>query len=73
METLKAGYVSFGTMYYEPANLRKISAKAEAQLCEGGIELIRTDPVFGEDKEPERAIRELKAQEWDFLIVNIIN
>ena len=73
MEKIKAGYVSFGTMFYEPANLRMISAVAEKQLTGAGLELIRTDPVFGEDPEPERAIRELKSQEWDFLFVNIIN
>jgi len=70
---MKAGYVSFGTMFYEPANLKMISARAEKQLTDAGIELVRTDPVFGEGPEPERAIRELKQQEWDFLFVNIIN
>jgi L-fucose isomerase len=73
METLKAGYVPFGTMFYEPANLKKISARAEKQLQDAGIELVKTGPVFGEDKEPQRAIAELKAADWDFLFVNIIN
>lgn len=70
---LKAGYVSFGTMFYEPGNLAMISARAEKQLEAAGIELIKTQPVFGETTEPERAIRELKAKPWDLLIVNIIN
>lgn len=70
---LKAGYVAFGTMFYEPANLVKISARAEKQLLDAGMELIKTAPVFGETTEPERAIRELKSQPWDFLIINIIN
>lgn len=73
MEPLKAGYVSFGTMYYEPANLAKISAKAEKQLEGAGIELTKTSPVYGESTEPERAIRELKTKDWDFLIANVIN
>ena len=73
MENLKAGYVAFGTMFYEPHKLKDISNKAELQLREAGIELHATDPVFGEDKEPERAIQELKKSEWDFLIINIIN
>jgi L-fucose isomerase-like protein len=73
MEKLKAGYVSFGTMFYEPKRLKEISARAEKQLTNAGIELLRTDPVFGEGKEPERAIKELKQGEWDFLIANIIN
>jgi L-fucose isomerase-like protein len=73
MEPLKAGYVSFGTQFYEPGNLKAISAGAEKQLTDAGIELVRTDPVFGEGREPERAIEELKKGEWDFLIANIIN
>jgi len=73
MEKIKVGYVSFGTMFYEPANLKMISARAEKQLTDAGLELIRTNPVFGEGPEPERAIRELKSREWDFLFVNIIN
>jgi hypothetical protein len=68
-----AGYVAFGTMYYEPENLRMISERAEKQLADAGLTLVKTDPVYGEDSEPERAIRELKSQEWDFLFVNIIN
>jgi len=73
LPNLKAGYVSFGTMFYEPANLAKISASAEKQLEAAGIELVKTAPVFGETIEPERAVRELKSDSWDFLIVNIIN
>lgn len=73
MEPLKAGYVPFGTMFYKPENLKKISARAEKQLQDAGIELVKTAPVFGEDEEPERAIFELKSEDWDFLIVNIIN
>jgi L-fucose isomerase-like protein len=73
MKKLTAGYVSFGTMFYEPSNLKMISERAEKQLTDAGIELISTDPVFGEDIEPQRAIRELKSKEWDFLFVNIIN
>ena len=34
---------------------------------------MRTDPVTGEGPEPERAIRELAAADWDFLIANVIN
>jgi len=73
MKKIKAGYVSFGTMFYEPTNLKMISSRAEKQLKEAGLDLIATDPVFGEGPEPQRAIRELKSKEWDFLFVNIIN
>lgn len=60
-------------MFYEPGRLKEISARAERQLIDSGIELVRTDPVFGEGREPERAIRELKKDEWDFLIANVVN
>ncbi len=73
MTKIKAGYVAFGTMFYEPANLKMISERAEKQLKDAGLELVITDPVFGEGPEPERAIKELKANDWDFLFVNIIN
>jgi L-fucose isomerase-like protein len=73
MQRLKAGYVSFGTQYYKPEALRAITERAEKQLAEAGIDLARTDPVTGEGPEPERAIRELAAQDWDFLIANVIN
>ncbi len=70
---MKAGYVSFGTQYYKPENLAMITQRAEKQLTAAGIELTRTDPVFGEGPEPERAIRELAKGDWDFLIANVIN
>lgn len=73
MEKITAGYVAFGTQFYEPGNLKWISERAEKQLTEAGLSLVKTDPVFGEGIEPERAIRELKREEWDFLFVNIIN
>ena len=72
MEPLRAGYVSLGTEFYVPDNLIAISADSERQLREGGIELVATSPVFALGQE-ERAIRELKSQPWDFLIVNVIN
>lgn len=68
-----AGYVAFGTQFYEPGNLKMISERGEKQLEDAGLVLVKTPPVFGEDVEPERAIRELKKAEWDFLFVNIIN
>jgi len=73
METLKAGYVSFGTMFYEPQNLASISKRAENQLVDTGLQLTVASPVYGEEGEPERAIEELKREPWDFLILNIIN
>jgi len=72
MEPLRAGYVSLGTEFYVPDRLQAITARAEAQLTAAGIELHRTAPLFALGHE-ERAIRELKAGDWDFLIVNVIN
>jgi L-fucose isomerase-like protein len=71
--SLTAGYVSFGTQYYKPENLAMISARAETQLREAGIDLVRTDPVYGEAGEPDRAVRELRGRDWDFLIANVVN
>ena len=72
MELLKAGYVSLGTEFYVPDRLNAITADAEKQLISAGIELVRTDPLFSLGQE-ERAIRDLRAAPWDFLIVNVIN
>ena len=72
MEPLKAGYVSLGTEFYAPERLKSITADAEKQLTSAGIGLIRTDPIFALGQE-EKAIRELRAAPWDFLIVNVIN
>jgi hypothetical protein len=60
MDNLRAGYVSFGTQYYKPEHLAALTARAETQLRQAGIDLVRTGPVFGEGEEPDRAIRELK-------------
>ena len=73
MDQLTAGYVSFGTQYYKPEHLAAITARAEAQLGDAGIALVRTGPVFGEGPEPARAIGELRHGEWDFLIANVLN
>ena len=73
MDRLSAGYVSFGTQYYKPEHLAALSGRAESQLRQAGIDLVPTDPVFGEGAEPDRAIEELKNGEWDFLIANVLN
>jgi L-fucose isomerase len=73
MDKLTAGYVSFGTQYYKPEQLVALTLRAEAQLRNAGIDLVRTNPVFGEGPEPDRAVRELRNEEWDFLIANVLN
>jgi L-fucose isomerase-like protein len=72
MELLRAGYVPFGTEFYVPEQLREITSRAEKQLAEADIELVRTDPVVALGEEA-RAIKELKAERWDFLIANVMN
>jgi len=72
MDSLKAGYVSLGTGFYVPERVKEITARAEKQLADAGIELVRTDPVVTLGEE-ERATRELKAQPWDFLIASVVN
>jgi L-fucose isomerase-like protein len=71
-ERIKAGYVSFGTEFYVPEKLQAITARAEKQLADAGIDLVRTDPVVALGEE-ERAIRDLKAESWDLLIANVMN
>ncbi|MGB9747335.1 MAG: hypothetical protein ACPLXM_10450 [Bacteroidales bacterium] len=73
MDQLTAGYVAFGTQFYEPGNLKWISKRAEKELIDAGLHLVSTDPVYGEYEEPERAIKELRGKDFDFLFINIIN
>ncbi|MDX2196306.1 MAG: hypothetical protein NW207_07805 [Cytophagales bacterium] len=70
---LTCGYVAFGTQFYEPKNLFDISARAEKQLKDAGLELLHAGVVYGETDLPTNAIEFLKKQEFDFLFVNIIN
>jgi L-fucose isomerase-like protein len=76
MESLKAGYVSFNTSYVVDDSihkkLREMSESAIKQLEDAGIEIVQTDPVWGFGERVERAVKELKAEDWDFLIVNIL-
>lgn len=67
------GVCFLGTRFYAPERLREISLRAERQLSDGGLRLVRTDPVFGEGEEAERAIRELRSADWDLLVANVIN
>jgi L-fucose isomerase-like protein len=72
LEPLRAGYVALGSDLYDPPILQGISARAEQQLTDAGIELVRTDPVYELGQE-RRAIDDLRKGDWDFLIVNVIN
>ncbi len=72
MERLTAGYVPFGSSFYDQSALGEITARAEAELQAAGIDLIRAAPVVAAGDE-QRALAELAAGEWDFLIANVIN
>jgi L-fucose isomerase-like protein len=71
-ERITAGYVSFGTEFYVPEKLQAITAQAEKQLADAGIDLVRTGPVVALGEEA-RAIQDLKAEPWDLLIANVMN
>jgi hypothetical protein len=72
MERLKAGYVPFGSSFYDQSALREITARAEAELDAAGIDLTRAAPVVAAGDE-HGALAQLAAGEWDFLIANVIN
>ncbi len=71
-DPLRAGYVAFGSSLYDPGRLKAVSDRAEAELLQAGLELAHTDPVYAPDH-VERAVAELRAGTWDFLIANVIN
>lgn len=71
-DPLRAGYVAFGSSLYDPARLEAVSERAERELLDAGIELVSTAPVYSVDH-VERAVAELSAGSWDFLIANVIN
>jgi L-fucose isomerase-like protein len=72
VEALKAGYVPFGSSFYDQGALQGISARAERELAAAGIELTTTAPVVAPGDEV-RALAELASAEWDFLIANVVN
>jgi L-fucose isomerase-like protein len=69
---LTAGYVPLGSSMYERARLDAIAARAEAELRDSGLALVRTDPVTM-PSEVGQAVAALSAGEWDILILNVIN
>jgi L-fucose isomerase-like protein len=71
-EPLRAGYVALGSGVYDRTRIAAISAGAESRLCDAGIHLVRTDPVISLGQE-DRAIAELRAADWDFLVANVVN
>jgi L-fucose isomerase-like protein len=69
---LVAGHVPLGSSMYERSRLDEIAGRAESELREAGLHLVRTDPVT-RPEEVERAVAELRAADWDILILDVIN
>ncbi|HEX4009424.1 MAG TPA: hypothetical protein VHX62_05430 [Solirubrobacteraceae bacterium] len=72
VDPLRAGYVAFGSPFYDPARLTELTERAERELTQAGIELQRTDPVYAPEH-VERAVAELGTGSWDVLIANVVN
>jgi L-fucose isomerase-like protein len=73
MRNVKAGFVGFGEVNSPAEIIRKKVGGAEKLLKDLGLDLVRTDPVRDDPKgqEAERAVRELKREEFDLLVVCI--
>jgi hypothetical protein len=71
MRNVKAGFVGFGEVNTPAEIIREKVAEAEKLLRGLDFELVRTDPVRDdpEGKEADRAVRELKSEEFDLLVV----
>jgi L-fucose isomerase-like protein len=71
MRNVKAGFVGFGEVNTPAEIIRKKVAEAEQLLRGLHFELVRTDPVSDDPmgKEADRAVRELKRENFDLLVV----
>jgi L-fucose isomerase-like protein len=72
LEPIAAAHVPLGSSMYERARLDAIAARAERELRDAGLTLVRTDPVT-QPSEVGPAVAALRAGEWDVLILNVIN
>ena len=70
MERMKAGFVSFGSVSYPKDNIERRSLKAKEELERAGLDLVYT-PSVGTFEEADRAIGDLKNEDFDFLILCI--
>ena len=70
MERIRAGFVGFGSKDFPRDPINKRSEEARKGVESKGIELVYTDPV-STLKEADRAIEDLKKEEFDFLILCI--
>lgn len=70
MDKIKAGFVGFGCVSYPREIIEKRSVSAREELEKTGLELVYTPPV-GTLEEADRAIADLKKEDFDFLILCI--
>ena len=69
----KAGFIGFGEVNTPREVVDKKTNEAKQLLIENGFELVTTDSVTDDEKgiEAERAINDLKKDDFDLLIVCI--
>ena len=67
-----AAHVPLGSHMYPREELERIAGRAEAELRGAGLELVATPPVAS-TADVETAIARLRAEDWDVLILNVIN
>ena len=70
MDRVKAGFVGFGCVSYPREVIERRSEKAREELEKAGLELVHTPPV-GTFEEADRAIGDLKKEDFDFLVLCI--
>jgi L-fucose isomerase-like protein len=73
MYNVKAGFVGFGEVNIPAEIISKKVGEAEKLLKDLGIDLVRTDPVSDDPQgqQVQRAVRELKREQFDLLVVCI--
>jgi len=70
MDRVKAGFVGFGCVSYPREIIERRSIRAKEELEKAGLELVYTPPVSTLE-EADRAIGDLKEEDFDFLILCI--
>ena len=73
MRKVKAGFVGFGEVNTPAEIISKKVGEAQKLLEDLGLDLVRTEPVSDDPQgqQAQRAVRELKREEFDLLVVCI--
>ena len=73
MRNVKAGFVGFGEVNTPAEIISRKVGEAEKLLKDLGIDLVRTDPVSDDPhgQQAQRAVQELKREQFDLLVVCI--